>query len=159
MKPKKTLVIVAIVILSIIVVLINLLKKDLWDVNAELLEQEVLSIEETVEKVNLSDITPFEWDVVYSFDPYISKDTIYETVGYKWDNISETVSEGMNQIVFLNDGKVVCYLYGYPENNGFGIFFTSKSKMEGTFASVLSIKDNLIFEVIRSDDVVILSNN
>ena len=29
----------------------------------------------------------------------------------------------MNQIVFVKDGKVVCYLYGYPENNKFGIFF------------------------------------
>jgi len=58
----------------------------------------------------------------------------------------------------LNDGKVVCYLYGYPENNGFGIYFTSKSKMEGTFASVLSIKDELTFQVVESDDVIYLEN-
>ena len=126
MKNKKILVIVAIVIVSIFV-LVNLLKKDLWDVNTELLKEEVLSIEQSVETVNLTDITPFEWDVVYSFDPYTTKDTIYETIGYKWDNISETVNEGMNQIVFLKDGKVVCYLYGYPENNGYGIYFTSEN--------------------------------
>ena len=138
MKNKKILVIVAIVIVSIFV-LVNLLKKDLWDVNADLLKEEVLSIEQSVETVNLTDITPFEWDVVYSFDPYTTKDTIYETVGYKWDNISETVNEGMNQIVFLKDGKVVCYLYGYPENNGYGIYFTSENGMGVTSASVLSI--------------------
>ena len=51
------------------------------------------------------------WDVEYFFEPYTPKDDIYKTVGYKWDTISEQVSEGMNQIVFLNDGKVVCYLY------------------------------------------------
>ena len=158
MKNKKKLAIVAIGIVFI-TVLVNLLKKDLWDVNADLLKEEVLSIGQSVETVNLSDITTFEWDVVYSFDPYTTKDTIYETVGYKWDSISETVNEGMNQIVFLKDGKVVCYLYGYPQNNGYGIYFTSQSEIGETSFSVLSIKDDLIFEVIRSDDVVILSNN
>ncbi len=56
----------------------------------------MLSIEQSIETVNLTDITPFEWDIAFSFEPYTSKDTIYETVGYKWDDISETVSEGMN---------------------------------------------------------------
>ena len=158
MKNKITLAIVAIVIL-IIFVLVNLLKKDLWDVNADLLKEEVLSIEKSVETVNLSDITPFEWDVAYSFDPYTTKDTIYETVGYKWDNISQTVSEGMNQIVFLKDGKVVCYLYVYPQNNGYGIDFSSHNKTVANSSSVLNIKDDLTFEVIRSDDVVIVTNN
>ena len=149
--------IVVIAILSV-VVLISLLQKDLWDVNEELLKDEVLSVEESIETVNLLDITPFEWDIVYSFDPYTPKDTIYETVGYKWDRVSETVNEGMNQIVFLNEEKVVCYLYGYPQNNGYGIFFTSENETSAT-SSVLSIKDDLVFDVIRSEDVVILSNN
>ena len=158
MKSKK-IVIVATVMLFIVVLISLLLKKDLWDVNAELLKQEVLSVGESVETVNLSDITPFEWDVVYSFDPYTSKDTIYETVGYKWDRISETVNEGMNQIVFLNDEEVVCYLYGYPENNGYGIYFTSRNKKEASFASVLRVEDDLTFQVQKSDDVTYLNSN
>ena len=101
----------------------NPFKEDIWDSNLKLLKNEILSKNVADEKVNLSTFTPFEWDKVYSFDPYLSKEAIYETIGYKWDNISETVSEGMNQIVFVKDGKVVCYLYGYPENNKFGIFF------------------------------------
>lgn len=158
MKNKKILVIVAIIILFI-VVLISLIKKDLWEVNADLLKEEVLSIEQSVETVNLTDITPFEWDVAYSFDPYTTKDMIYETVGYKWDNISETVNEGMNQIVFMRDGKVVCYLYGYPENNGYGIYFTGKNGTEATSASVLNTDDDLTFQVERSDNVIYLKNN
>lgn len=157
MKSKKTLAIVAIAIFSI-VVFINLLKKDVWDINRELLKKEILSIGKSVETIHLSDITPFEWDVIYSFDPYTSKDMIYETVGYKWDNISETLSEGMNQIVFLKDGKVVCYLYGYPENNGIGIYFTSKSKTDVTSASVLSVEDDLTFQVEKRNDVIYLKN-
>ena len=157
MGNKKILLIVAVCIVFVFV-LVNLLKKDLWEVNADLLKEEILSIEKSIETVNLADITPFGWDVVYSFDPYTTKDAIYETVGYKWDNISETVNEGMNQIVFLKDGKVVCYLYGYPQNNGYGIYFTSQNETGATSSSILSIKDDLIFEIIRSDDVVVLSN-
>lgn len=157
MKSKKILAIAALLILSIVVTF-NFFQEDLWDSNAKLLKQKVLFIEESVETVKLTDVTPFEWDVVYSFDPYTPKDTIYETVGYKWDRINETVNEGMNHIVFLKDGKVVCYLYGYPENNGFGIFFSSQKQTETNSASVLNIKDNLDFKVDRSNDVIYLDN-
>lgn len=139
--------------------LIKFYKKDLWDVNEELLNHEVMNIGNSVESVNLSDITPFEWDLVYSFDPYTSKDTIYRTVGYKWDSISETVNGGMNQLVFMKDKKVVCYLYGYPANNGYGIFFSSESKDASTPAAVLSVEDDLIFQVVRGNNVILLKNN
>ncbi|MFC0562347.1 hypothetical protein [Halalkalibacter alkalisediminis] len=155
MKSKKTLAIVAIVMLCV-VVLINLFKKDLWEVNEELLRDEIISIEQSIDTINLLDVTPFEWDVIYSFDPYTSKDIVYETVGYKWDNISETVSEGMNQTVFLKGETVVCYLYGYPENNGYGIYFSGESM--NNFAQMLNANGNLTFQVERSDGIVYLRN-
>ncbi|PEF40631.1 hypothetical protein CON84_03840 [Bacillus sp. AFS094228] len=155
MKSRKTVVIIAFGIICI-AIFINLLKKDLWDVNEELLKEEVLSIGHSVETINLLDVTPFDWDIVYSFGPYTPKDDIYETVGYKWDTISETVNEGMNQIVFLKDGKVVCYLYGYPENNGYGISFESENYKDA--GNMLNIKDDLNFQVERSDNVVHLKN-
>ncbi|MFE5430526.1 hypothetical protein [Peribacillus simplex] len=155
MKSKKRIWIIAIGLICI-AIFINLLKKDLWDENEVLLEEEVLSIGQSVEAINLSDVTPFDWDVVYSFKPYTPKDYIYETVGYKWDTISETVNEGMNQIVFLKDGKVVCYLYGYPENNGYGISLESENYKDAGY--MLNIKDDLNFQVERSDNVVYLRN-
>lgn len=131
-------------------ILINLLKKDKWEVNEKLLREEVLAIGHAVETIHLPDVTPFEWDAVYDFTPYTRKTEIYETVSYKWENISETVNEAMNQIVFLKDGKVVCYLYGYSENNRYGIFFETKN--------MLDIKDDLNFLVERSDSVIYLKN-
>ncbi len=148
MKVKKTVAIIAIGLLCV-TILVSLFKKDLWDLNSKLLKEKVLSIEQTVETINLLDITPFEWDVVYSFDPYTPKDKVYDIVGYKWDNIRETVSEGMNQIVFLKDGKVVCYLYGYPANNGYGMFFVGKDYKN--VATMLNLEDSLNFQVTRSD--------
>ncbi|WP_053345735.1 hypothetical protein [Peribacillus butanolivorans] len=121
-----------------------------------MLKEEVLSIGHSVETINLLEVTPFDWDVVYSFPPYTPKDNIYETVGYKWDTISATVNEGMNQIVFLKDGKVVCYLYGYPENNGYGISFESENTKDVGY--MLNSKDDLIFQVERKDSIVYLRN-
>ncbi|MGY3312481.1 hypothetical protein ACV242_000977 [Peribacillus simplex] len=155
MKSKKTVVIIAFIIICI-AIFINLFKKDLWDVNEELLKEEVLSIGHSVETINLLEVTPFDWDVVYSFEPYTPLDDIYETVGYKWDTISVTVNEGMNQIVFLNDGKVVCYLYGYPENNGYGISFESENYKDAGY--MLNSKDDLKFQVERRDSIVYLRN-
>jgi chromosome condensin MukBEF MukE localization factor len=49
----------------------------------------------------------------------------------------------------MKDGKVVCYLYGYPKNNGYGIFFESENA-----SYMLNIKDDLKFRVDRNDSVV-----
>lgn len=155
---KKKMLIIAVIILFAIL-LVKIIKKDLWEANETLLKQAVLSIEESSETVNLSDVTPFEWDYVYSFDPYTSKAVIYKTVGYKWDRISETVSEGMNQLVFMKDGKVVCYVYGYPTNNGYSIYFTGDSSAESTPVSLLSAQGDLTFQVERRDDYIYLIKN
>ncbi|WP_099361409.1 hypothetical protein [Fredinandcohnia onubensis] len=149
MKYKKT-----IVLLGIIVILFLIFKKDLWEKNEDILQEEVVSIQQSVETINLKEVTPFEWDKVYSFSPYTPKDTIYETVGYKWDRIQETVNEGMNQIVFLKDGKVVCYVYGYPSNVGYGISLSGETLSE--YATVLYVEDDLTFKVEREKEVVYL---
>jgi len=87
----------------------------------------------------LLDITPFDWDVVYSFTPYTPKEIITEVLGSKFDSIKETTSEGMNQIVCVKSGEVVCYLYGYPSNNGFGISFDS-TEMRGSERSGYQVR-------------------
>jgi hypothetical protein len=156
-KAKRAVAFVAIgLICMATTVIINLLQKDVWDQNEDLLKEEVLSLGASVDTVNLREVTPFDWDVAYSFPPYTMKESIYKTVGYKWDRISETVNEGMDQIVFMKDGKVVCYLYGYPENNGYGLSFTSDRYKDA--GSVLRVKDDLTFQVERSDRVVYLNN-
>ncbi len=76
------------------------------------------SISETCSEyktVQLNDLTPINWEKVYFFEPYASKSYIVEKVGFSWTGLKETVSEGMMQIVFIDKGDVVCYIYGYPE--------------------------------------------
>lgn len=145
-----------IVVALLMVFIINLVKVDIWDANEKLLAKEILSADIVGEKVNLAQLTPFEWDKVYSFGPYESKESVYKTIGYKWDRISETVSEGMNQLVFLKDDKVVCYIYGYPQNNKYGISFDSTNSNDEV--AVLYAKDNPVFDVAKMEDIVYLEH-
>ncbi|MGG3564001.1 hypothetical protein ABES03_20645 [Neobacillus rhizosphaerae] len=153
-KFKILIVVVALVLIGTAVRVI--FHKDVWDRNEDLLKEKVLAVDPSVDSVDLSDVTPFDWDIVYSFPPYTRKESIYKTVGYKWDRISETVNEGMDQIVFMKDGKVVCYIYGYPENKGYGLSIRSDQYKDA--ASMLRAEDDLTFHVERSDGVVYLSN-
>ena len=96
---------------------------------------------------DLSGFTNFEWDTLYSFSPYTPEETIYEVVGYRWTRVMATVSEGMNQIVFLKDGKVVCYIDGHPDKYkvsfSFGAYQGSHIKMTSS--------DRLAFNMTHSD--------
>jgi hypothetical protein len=97
---------------------------------------------------NLSGFTHFQWDTLYSFAPYTPEQTIYDVVGYKWDNISSTVSEGMNQVVFLKEGKVVCYIDGYPDK--YKVFFDF-GQYSGVYFKLTS-SDKLSFNMTVMND-------
>lgn len=139
--------IIVIVIITILIIL-NPFKKDVWDINAENLKYSFQPISGNSVIDDLSQWTPFEWDTLYSFAPYAPKEIIYETIGYKWASISESVNEGMNQIVFVKNGKVVCYLYGYPENNKLGFNF---GNYEGFFIKLTS-EQKLSFKTTISEE-------
>lgn len=72
-------------------------------------------------EVFFSDITPFLWEFVYSFDPYTSKEEMEEVLNTKSSQIRETVNEGMTQLIFLHEGEVVASICGYAENLGYDI--------------------------------------
>jgi len=80
--------------------------------NAEQFQQEILSNAIKDNIIALSDLTPFDWDKVFFFGCYERPEYIYDKVGYEWDTIRQGVTEGTMQIVFLNDKKVVCYVFG-----------------------------------------------
>ena len=147
LKRKPTLLGTAILIA---VLLAASLKADIWDSNADKLKEKLTEFKQTEETINLANFTPFEWDKMYSFAPYTQTATIYETAGYKWDRIRETVNEGMNQIVFTHDGQVVCHIYGYPSNSGYGILFKEDSDQ------VLHAMDDPQFQLLREDGTVYL---
>ena len=98
---------------------------------------------------DLTDFTTFEWDQLYSFQPYFPKEKIAEIVGYMWTDINETVSEGMNQVVFLNEGEVVCYIYGYPDK--YNVYFDFGYHREGYL--LLNLRDKTKFIITVKEDI------
>ena len=159
MKLKKmylmTIIIGLIVLLGIIGIL-NQSKKSLLDLNSKSFKEQVLSLGQMAGTVDLSNLTRFEWDAVYSFSPYTSKESINKVLGFKFDGLTETVNEAMNQIIFVRRGKVVCYLYGYPSNIGYGISFDSTDYKNGVV--MFYPKDNLNFTVTKNKDVIYLEH-
>lgn len=103
---------------SITFVVYRIFFADIWSKNADKLNKNLckLKIEkgETAYVGDIRDEIPFEWDTLYTFKPDVSIEKIYEVVGYKWDKITKATNKGMNQLVFLKDGQVVCYVYGFP---------------------------------------------
>lgn len=120
--------------MSIVFVIYRVFFADIWAKNADKLNKELCKIEVKKEGSvivkDMSKYIPFEWDTLYIFKPDVSIDKIYEAVGYKFNKITKTTNEGMNQLVFLKDAKVVCYVYGYPKARK--IFFDFK-EFEGDY--------------------------
>lgn len=129
-----------------------------WKNNSTKLVTQVDTLVEKSENKELTvddfkEITPFEWDYMYSFTPYTPKEDIENTIGFKWSNIAESVNEGTNQVIFTKGDKVVCYFNGYPESDK--VYFDFRSSTNGNIK--LSSKENIKFYIYDVDVYKILS--
>lgn len=130
-------------------------KINLCDSNSTLLKDKILELSQSSNPISLNSITEFEWNTVYSFSPYIPKEVISETIGLNFE-IDETVSEGMNHMIFLNKDEVVCYLYGYPNETGYYISLDCSFYKDGI--GVASFDDNILFDVSASNNILTLTH-
>lgn len=74
----------------------------------------------TEEKIiYLSELTPFTWDSVYSFGPYVSKEEMESVLGFASSSLKEGISEDMMTVFFVRGQKVVCRVVGYPHVLGY----------------------------------------
>ncbi|QFG00346.1 hypothetical protein PB01_16860 [Psychrobacillus glaciei] len=151
MRKKRNLILGLICMIVIIGIptFVHYTKKDVWEINATNLIKAFQPISGDADIEDLRPWIPFEWDTLYSFSPYTTKETIYQTIGYKWSDISETVNEGMNQIVFVDDSKVVCYLFGYPEHSRIGF---NLGEYEGSYIK-LTTEQKLPFNITENNGV------
>ena len=91
----------------------------------------ISGLKSTDKEIHLSEVVPFQWDKVYVFDENIDVDKIYETIGYKWQSIVSKDKHSEQQMVFMNDDKVVCYLYGDINDMDISINFDKSSYKDG----------------------------
>lgn len=121
MKRKKRTAMVPILAAGILLCLVAafLLPNPMMLRNRYGLREQIRSAEG--ETVVLHQLTPFAWDAVYTFSPYTSKDEIAHTIGFRSSSIQETVSEGMTQLLFVEEDQVVCSVCAYPKSAGYGV--------------------------------------
>ena len=98
-----------------------------------------------VKEINLSNIVPIKWDKAYVFKPNTTREKIYDAVGYKFLNITEAENDDMMQMVFMNNKKVVCYLYGHKGKIGYSVNF-DKSEYKDNVLTIIP-KENDKFKV------------
>lgn len=70
-------------------------------------------------EIELSSITSFQWDEVYVFKPYTSKDGVKEAIGCKPKEYRTTVSETDTLMYFLKEQEIVCCVIGSFDDLGF----------------------------------------
>ena len=105
------------------------------------LEHSLCSLEDGI-TVTLNEAVPFEWESVYTFDPYTSKSEMERIIGISSPSIRETVSEGMVQLIFVNRGRVTASVCGYASNLGYDVYL-------GRSGRPLTIGEEMKFSVAR----------
>lgn len=119
---KKIIITVFSVIAVVVLVGFLVVGNPVVSVHNNELKKAVTSIKSS-ETVTLNEVVPFEWDNVYTFKPYTSKDEIEKVIGFKSNSIKETVNEGMVQLIFVKDNKVTASVCQYAEDLGYDIIF------------------------------------
>ncbi len=112
------------------------------------LKKSITSLEDN-QKVTLNEIVPFDWDIVYTFEPYTSREEIEEIIGFQSDSIRETVNEGMVQLLFVKGKTVTASVCGYPDKLGYFVINLEGSVSAKEEAVFLTDTDSGIVKLIR----------
>ena len=112
-------------------------------INNHKLENSIKSIQS--DNIKLNEVVPFDWDIVYTFEPYTSKENIEEIIGFKSSAIKENnINEGMVHLLFVKGEKVVASILGYSTNLGYSLDLTSKITFVENAQFNVSIINNIV---------------
>lgn len=99
--------------------------------------------------IHLDDVIPFDWDRIYTFPPYTSREEILQTIGIDRMAIrvkENWINEGMTHLIVIYDDMVIAMVLGYPNQVGYNIDF------EGTLLPCSAAR----FRVIQKDGYLLL---
>lgn len=85
--------------------------------------QKAVSSLENGQTVTLEQLVPFEWDRVYTFEPYTSREEIAQIIGFDSNSIQVSVNEGQLQLLFVKGNKITASVCGYPSSLGYDVKF------------------------------------
>ena len=150
---KKTWMIIIAIVLTITIMGIFLNEKMIIENNNYKLKQAIANISKDEEVISINQIVPFDWDKLYSFVPYTRKEEIEKIIGIESNFITESINEGMINLVFVKDEKVVSNICSYVSKIGYEIIIPITSERYGM---IKKIDDNK-FKVGVSKNIITLT--
>ena len=153
-KPIRFAVLLLLVISIAMISYNGFLTRD-WERNRDALVVSVLEKDSKVgTTIDLSECTQFDWDKAYAIEPYLPEEDIERVIGRRWPYVKSSTSEGMNNVIFMKDDEVVCYLYGFPSQFNLGFRFR---EFENGFVA-LHREDKVLFRVADVEGVLYLEH-
>ena len=150
-KKNRVLIVILMCIVLIVVMGYLMIGNPFVFINNQKLKKSICSLDDN-EIVSLNEVIPFEWDALYTFEPYQSKAEIAEIIGFQSNDIKENnINEGMVHLLFVKNDKVVASILSYSSNLGYNIDFTSKENLKVAYA------ENAQFSVTKEDGITILT--
>lgn len=98
----------------------------------------------------LNAIIPFDWDAMYSFSPYTSKEEITSAIGFESDIVYDSYDEAIQQIIFVKDREIVCSIYGSVVEMGYQFHFPS----DDHYDREVKKNENFSVTVLREEDFI-----
>lgn len=153
MRCKKPLAVVGIcAVTGVIVLAFTLLTNpDSVRKNNAALKDSILNIKEDQEEMYLNELVPFEWTSVYTFAPYLNKDSQEEIIGFPSRKLQESLSEGMMNVVFVNGEEVVASICGYGEQLGYFIEFENDDSVYKEGYAKINKDQNAVCHITKND--------
>lgn len=147
MKYKKIILIFS-VILIFIICIFSIKGYVTIKINNNKLKEAIYNIQE--DNVLLNDVIPFEWEEIYTFAPYTPEEEIEKIIGFKSIYIHTSISEGMANLIFIKNKKIVCNIYGNIESLGYSInFYDGKSSY-----NKIKFNENINFNVEKNNNII-----
>ncbi|MDE5596742.1 MAG: hypothetical protein K2J04_02805, partial [Lachnospiraceae bacterium] len=150
-KKTKAWILVLICIVLIVIMGYLMIGNPFIFINNQKLKKSISSLDDS-KIVSLNEVIPFEWDSLYTFEPYQSKAEIAEIIGFQSNDIKENnINEGMVHLLFVKNDKIVASILSYSSNLGYNIDFSSKANLKVTHT------ENAQFYTTKDDGITILT--
>jgi hypothetical protein len=149
MKKKKTKVFASSIIAVLVLCALSyaMLGNPSVAYNNHKLNKAMTSIDK--QSILLNEVVPFEWDAVYTFDPYTPMSVMEDKLGFRSNDLEEAVNEGMTQLIFIKGQKVVSCICGYPDSLGYSVSFNMGDK---SYQKIM-YSDNAMFAVDKCSNI------
>lgn len=98
-------------------------------------------------QVTLNEVVPFQWDIVYTFDPYATKEEMERQIGFSSSSLRESISEDMVQLVFVQGKRVTASVCSSISGLGYEVLFYGR----------ISADEHAVFTVRRESGIVVLT--